>query len=82
LTLTNFNHNVAGSETHGSRRRPISVFRRFLGNEFGGLRQHALQRFKTRGLILSHCRIDFFGKRPRIVDRCLDFHFWWELGLD
>src|ERR1019366_4366172 len=65
------------SEMCSSRRSlSISVLRRFLGNEFGGLRQHALQHFIIHRLILSHCFIDFFGKRLRIVDSCLNFHFW------
>src|ERR1039457_2897377 len=67
---------MSGEKCSSRRSLSISVFHRFLGNEFDGLRQHALQRFKIRRLILSHCRIDFLGKRSRIVDRCLDFHFW------
>ncbi len=31
---------------------------------------------KIGRLILSDCIIDFSRKRPRIVDRCLDFHLW------
>src|SRR6202158_3808905 len=67
---------TSGEICSSRRSLSISVFRRFFGNEFGGLRQHALQCLKIGSVILSHCLIDFPGKRPRIVDSCLDFHFW------
>src|SRR5437879_4336009 len=67
---------TSGEICSSRRSLSISVFRRFLGDELDGLGQHALQRFKIRRLILSHCRIDFLGKRFRIVDSCLDLHFW------